>query len=217
MVVRGVIGGVAALLVVGTTALVVWHRRRQSHKRTQVHTPASVGSSSFLREATDQSMQGTVTPFGPTGLGPIEAEPLMAAGLVYRPSSLAPLALQPGVSFPVGMSSKELARLRSNGLRSQPMDERPSDPPPTAIAVRDVEAEVATLVRTPTGEMPADAPGDAATAATSHLLTGTPPEALRLRLEDNLSRHELHEIRQLLVERFEPPPSYASHPSASNI
>ena len=97
------------------------------------------------------------------------------------------------------------------------MDGQPSDPPSTAIAVMDVEAEVETPVRAPTGEILAGASLGAAAAVTSHLPTGTPPEAPGLRLEDNLSRHELHEIRQLLVERFEPPPSYASRPSASNI
>ena len=216
MIVRVIIGGVAALLAIGTTALVVWHRRRQSHKRTQGQTPAGVASS-FLREATDQGTQGTVTPFNPTELGSTETEPLMAAGLVHRPSSLAPLPLQPGASFPVGLSSKELARLRSNGLRSQSMDGRPSDPPSTAIAVRDVEAEVVTLVRTPTGDMLTDASGDAAAAATSHLPTGTPPEALRLRLEENLSMHEIYEILQLPAERSEsPPPSYVSRSWAPN-
>ena len=92
------------------------------------------------------------------------------------------------------------------------MDGRPSDPPSTAIAVRDVEAEVVTLVRTPTGETSADAFRGAAAVATSHLPTGPPPEALGLRLEDNFSRHEMQEIRELLVERSEAPPSYASRP-----
>ncbi len=71
----GVIGGVAALLAIGVIALVVvWRRWRQSHGRT------SVGSS-FLREATDQGTQVTLSPFT-TGLAPTEAVPL-AAGLVH--------------------------------------------------------------------------------------------------------------------------------------
>ena len=215
MVVRGIIGGVAALLAIGATVLVVWHRR--SHKRKQGRTLANV-ESSCLREATDQGTQGTLSPFNPTGLGPTEAEPLMVAGLVHRPSSLAPLEMQRGASFPVGLSGKELAQLRSNGFHSQAVDGQLSDPPSTAIAVGNVGAEVVTLVRTSTGETPADAFGDAAAAVTpspSQLPTGTPPEALRLRLRDNFSRHE---IRQLPVERSEsPPPSYDSRPWAPNI
>jgi hypothetical protein len=179
----GVIGGVAALLAIGTIALPVWYRRRQSHRRTS----PSVGSS-FLRDATDQSTYVAVTPFGQTGLALTEAAPL-AAGLVHRPSSPEDVALplRRVASFPVGLSDKELARLRSNGLRSQPMDGRPSSPPLTATDGSDAFE------------------GAAAVATASS-------EAQRLRLESNFLRHE---IQQLPVERSESPPSYASRSWAS--
>ncbi|KAH9044229.1 hypothetical protein EDB84DRAFT_1470134 [Lactarius hengduanensis] len=129
MTVGGVIGGVAAVLAIGTIALVAWHQRRQSHGHFVGHTCAG---SSFLREVTDQGTQVTVSPFI-TGLALTEAAPL-AAGLVHRPSFLkdSPLPLRRVVSFPVGLSSKELAQLRLNGSRSQPVDGRPSSPHLTA-------------------------------------------------------------------------------------
>ncbi|KAI9464566.1 hypothetical protein BJY52DRAFT_1414561 [Lactarius psammicola] len=128
-----VIGSVAALLGIGTTALVVWRQRRQSHRRT------SVGSS-FLREATNQGTQVKVSPFI-TSLALTEAASL-AAGLVHRPSSPvdSPLPLQRVASFPVGWSSKELAQLRLNGSRPQPMDERPSNIPLTTATGRGAAA-----------------------------------------------------------------------------
>ena len=146
MIAGGVIGGVTALLAIGTVALAVWHRRRQRHRRIS----PSVGSSS-LRDATDQGTQVTVTPFGQTGLALTEAE---------DPS----LPLRRGTSFPVGLSGKELARLRSNGLRSQPMDGRPSSPPLTATNGSDAFE------------------GAAATASS---------EAQSLRFESNFLRHDI--------------------------
>ena len=182
----GVIGGVAALLAIVTIALAIWHRRRRSHGRTDI-------GSSFLRGSTDQGTQVTVTPFSPTMLALTEAAPLTAGTqmdfqqqLPHRPSSLQDLLLplRRMESAPVGLSSKELARLRSHGLRSQPLDGPPPDLP---------------LADTISG----DALEGAAVATTSL------SEARRLRLETNFSRHE---IQQLLVERSESPPSYASRP-----
>ena len=95
-----------------------------------------------------------------------------------------PLRRMESVPVPVGLSSKELARLRSHGSRSQALDGPPPDPP---------------LANTIGG----DALEGAAVATTSL------SEARRLRLETNFSRHE---IQQLLVERSESPPSYASRP-----
>ena len=187
-VIGGVAGGVAALLAIGTIALAVWHRRRQSYGRTYF-------GSSFLRESTDQGTQVTVTPFNPTMLTPTEAPPLAAGTqmdfqqpLSDRPSSPEdlplPLRRMESVPVPVGLSGKELARLRSHGLRSQPMNERPPDPPLADTIGRDAL--------------------EGAAVATTSL-----SEARRLRLETSFSRHE---TQQLLVERSESPPSYASRP-----
>ena len=127
----GVIGGVAALLAIVTIALAIWHRRRQSHGRTDF-------GSSFLRESTDPGTQVTVTPFSPIMLTLTEATPLAAGTqidfqqrLSHRPSSPEDLLLplRRVQSVPVGLSSKELARLRSHGLRSQPLDGAPPDLP----------------------------------------------------------------------------------------
>ena len=185
-VVGGVIGGVTALLAIVTIALAVWHRR-QSHKRTS----PSIGSSSF-RDATDQGTQVTMTPFSLTGLAPTEAAPL-AAGLVHRPSSAGDpsLPLRQEAPFPVGLSDKELARLRSNGLRSQAMDRRPPSPRSTIT--------------------------DGGDASEGAVAAATGSSGLQqLRLESNYLRVG-PDIQQLLVERSESPPSYASRPLASNI
>jgi hypothetical protein len=190
----GVAGGVAALLAFGTIALVVRHRRRQ------IHGHSDVGSS--FRESANQGTHVTVTPFNPTMLTPTEATPLAAETqmdfpqrLLSRPFSPggSPLSLRRMVSVPIGLSGKELARLRSSRLRSQSMDGRPSDSPLTVTIDR-------------------DALEGAAASPTS------PSEARGPQLENNISRQEMHEIPQLPVERSEsPPPSYVSRPQGSNM
>ncbi len=182
------LGGVAAFLVILAVALVVWRRRRQSHRHTIVR-PSSLG------EVMSQGTQATVTrtPFNSTGLILTETAPLDAGPpsqtdlqqrLVHRLSSSEDLPL-PLVSVPVGLSSKELARLRSlaNGSRSQPMDGRPSNPPSAVTATTD-----------------RDALGGAAAAATSS------SEARILRSEVNVLRDEI----RLHAEISESPPSYSS-------
>ncbi|KAH9066369.1 hypothetical protein EDB87DRAFT_713658 [Lactarius vividus] len=191
VVTRSVIGGVAALLAIGTIALVVWHRRRRSHRRT------SVGPS-FLSEAVSQGAQVTVTPFDPTGPTLTEVTPLVPIPrtnsqqlLDYRPSSpddsLPPLRRASVIPVPVGLSSKELAQLRSlanAGSRPQ-LTEGPPHPP---------------LIATTDGDGPDGLRGPAGATTSSS-------EAQRLRLENNFLRHE---IEQLHAERSELPPSYAS-------
>jgi hypothetical protein len=179
-------------------ALVVRHRRRQNHGRTDV-------GSSLLRESTNQDTQVTVTPFNPTMLTPTEAGPLAAGTqmdfpqrLISRPFSpgASPLSLRRMVSVPIGLSGKELARLRSSRLRSQSMVGQASHPPLTVTIGR-------------------DALGGAEASPTSS------SEARRPRSENDISRQELHEIQQpvqLPVERSEsPPPSYVSRPQGSNM
>ncbi|KAI9448902.1 hypothetical protein BJY52DRAFT_1309780 [Lactarius psammicola] len=185
--IRGVLGGVAALLVILVITLVVWRRRRRSHRCT------SVGPSS-LEEITSQGTQVMVTPFNPTGSTITEVAPLDAGPQTdsqkrfFHLSSSSedlPLPLGRVASVPVGLSSKELARLRSMtiGSRSQPMDGLPSNPSLTATTDR-------------------VALGGAAAAATS-----SSSEARMLRSEVNVLRHEIHRLQE---EIFESPPSYAS-------
>ncbi|KAH9020438.1 hypothetical protein EDB85DRAFT_520999 [Lactarius pseudohatsudake] len=183
VVTKGVIGGFAAVLVIGVIALVVWRQRRRGYRRTSAEP-------SFPSEVVSAV---TVTPFDPTRSITTEMA-LHLAGpqtdsqqlLSHRPSSRddSPLPLGRAVTIPVGLSDKELARLRSlaNGPHSQPTDGQPSNPLLT--------------VTTDRGEL-----GGVAGAATS------PSEAQRLQLENNFLRHE---IQQLRVERSESPPSYAS-------
>ncbi|KAI9447112.1 hypothetical protein BJY52DRAFT_375069 [Lactarius psammicola] len=135
----GVTSGIATLLAIGTIALVVWRRRSrrgqsQSHESVRYVSPGGV---------IDLRPQGTVTPFNRMGPTLAEAAPLHAGPqaeqqqwLVYGPSSLEgpPLPSSRVLSVPVGLSSKELAQLRS---RSQPTNGGFSpDPPPTATTDR---------------------------------------------------------------------------------
>ncbi|KAI9459512.1 hypothetical protein BJY52DRAFT_372907 [Lactarius psammicola] len=183
--IRGVLGGVAALLVIVAAALVVWRRRRQSYRYTSV-APSSLG------EVMSQGTQVTVTPFNPTGSTLTEIAPLDAGPQTNSQQRLAhrspssedpPLPLRRVMSVPVGLSSKELARLRSlaNGSPSQSMDERTSNPPLTATIDR-------------------GAPGGAAAAATSS-------SEARILSEVNGLRNE---IQRLHAEISGSPPSYAS-------
>ena len=196
VVTRGVIGGAVALLAVGTVALVAWHRRRQSHGDGRT----SPGSS-FLGATTNPDTQFAVAPFNPTMLTPTEAAPLVAGTqmnfhqrLFSRPfpQGDSPPSLRSTESVPVNLSGKELARLRSNRLRSQPMVGRASYPPLSVAIGRDALE------------------GAAASPASSS-------EARRPRSENNISMHEIHEIQELPVERSEPPPSYVSRPQDPNM
>jgi hypothetical protein len=188
----GVAGGVAALLAFGTIVLVVRHRRRQIHGHTEV------GSS--FRESTNQGTQVTVTPFNPTVLIPTETAPLAARAQMDFPQQLFSRPFSPGnsalslrrMSVPVGLSGKELARLRSSRLRSQSMVGRASYPPLTVTIGRDALA-------------------GAAASPTS------PSEAQGPQLENNISRQEMHEVQQLPMERSESPPSYVSRAQGSNM
>ncbi|KAH9021482.1 hypothetical protein EDB84DRAFT_530283 [Lactarius hengduanensis] len=176
--IRGVLSGVAAFLVIVAVALVVWRRRRQSHRRTSL-------VSSSVEEVMSQGTQVTITPFNLPGSTFTEVAPLDTGPQTDLPEQLvrrSPL-LRAGVSVPVGLSSKELARLRSlaNESRSQPVDGQPSNSPLITTADR-------------------DAGGGAAGAATS-------PSETRILSEVNVLRDE---IQRLHAEISEPPPSYAS-------
>ncbi|KAH9026504.1 hypothetical protein EDB85DRAFT_2291888 [Lactarius pseudohatsudake] len=183
--IRGVLIGVAALLVIAAIALVVWRRRRQSHRRI------SVVPSSF--EVMSQGTQVTVTPFNPTGSTLTEVAPLDAGPqrdsqrFALRPSSSEDPLLRRVVTVPVGLSSKELAQLRSlaNRPRSRPIDDQLSNSPLTARTDR-------------------DALGGAAAAVTSS------PEVQILRSEVNVLRDEIQRLHTETRIVSESPPSYAS-------
>ncbi|KAI9440205.1 hypothetical protein BJY52DRAFT_524154 [Lactarius psammicola] len=180
-VVGGVIGGVAVLFAIGAIALVEWRRPKQSHRRASVR--------SLLRQS-HRRTSVTVTPYSPTESELTEAVPLEAGPqtdwqqrLAHRP--FFPEDSPPStrvVSIPVGLSSKELAQLRSNGLRSPSTDGRPSGP---SLA----------------GTIDRGALGSAAAEATSSF------EAQRLRSEVDFL---MHEIQQLRAERSDAPPTYVS-------
>ena len=172
----GIAGGIAALiLLVGTIALV---RRRR--------IPSSIRKSagSSFTGTIEASPQMTVTPFNSTltGAAPLEV------GSQFRTTSEgpsptsepSPLPMQSAVPVPVGLSSKELARLRSTAMLS----------PPT-------HAQLSS-----SGSQPTDLP--TIIAAEGVTLTPT-PETQRLQTEMESLRREMQELR---AERFEAPPSY---------
>ncbi|KAH9033416.1 hypothetical protein EDB85DRAFT_2145013 [Lactarius pseudohatsudake] len=189
----GIIGGVAAvILAIGTIAF-VWCRRRQHRLRKTVgpsFSNALMGAGADVAEA----------PFNPTltGTSPLDAgsqqqprsDPvgMPTVPLNHRPSSSGPL-LQSSpytLPIPVGLSSKELARLRSRAVHVQltPAESASSDsrpaPPPTVTA-RQGEA-------TP------------------------PPEDRALQSEVEYLRREVQRLRaqEARAERFEAPPSYGA-------
>jgi len=94
------------------------------------------------------------------------------------------------VSIPVGLTSKELAHLRSlaNGPRPESTD---IQPPPDSSSASTVDGDALVPV---------------AAEATTPL-----PEAQILRSEFNLLRNE---VQQLLAERSEAPPTYFSGEAA---
>ncbi|KAH9040318.1 hypothetical protein EDB83DRAFT_1652891 [Lactarius deliciosus] len=182
--IRGVLSGVAAFLVIVAVALVVWHRRRQNHRRTFL-------VSSSVEEVMSQGTRVTITPFNLPGSTLTEVAPPdtgpqtdLPEQLVHRSSSLedSPPLLRTVVSVPVGLSSKELARLRSlaNESRSLPVDRQPSNTPLTTTIDRDV---------------PEGAAGAATSSSEVRILSGA---------------NVLWDETRLHAEISEPPPSYAS-------
>ena len=131
-----VIGG-AVLLAIGA-ALVARRRRRRRHRRKSIE-------SSFERDVIDEpGLPMTVTPFNPTLIGEAELESGSQINLQQRwtepvePESVplvhastpsdSPVPSSRLVPFPIGLSSKELARLRNDSSRSQSTDALSSDP-----------------------------------------------------------------------------------------
>ncbi|KAI9434462.1 hypothetical protein H4582DRAFT_779046 [Lactarius indigo] len=164
----GVIGGLTVMLAIAFVKRRQW---KQNHRTT------SITVMSYADSSTESALIAAV----PVDVGPqIDRQQQLAHGPFFWEYSLNPLP--PVVSTPVGLSCKELARLRSNGLRSQPTDRGPPDL--SLIATTDEGA--------PDG-LPAVATGSS--------------EARRLRSEVEILRHE---VLQLRAERSEVPPTYAS-------
>ncbi|KAI9433016.1 hypothetical protein H4582DRAFT_2188438 [Lactarius indigo] len=175
----GVAGGVAGMiLVVGAIAL-LRQRRRQDTSEKSVRT-------SFSGTFMDAGPHMTVTPFIPTlaETVPLEAESQFGTPS-HRPSSTSGSPLPPLQSMapiPVGLTSKELARLRSTAMRSPP----------------DGHARTSS-----SGSQPAY-PSTISTTEQSTTVTPT-LETRRLQSEVDSLRREMQELR---AERFEAPPSY---------
>ncbi|KAH9021641.1 hypothetical protein EDB84DRAFT_1580790 [Lactarius hengduanensis] len=174
----GVTGGVVALILVVGAIAFVRRRRRQDNFH----------GSSFSGAAMEAGSQMRVTPFAPTLAGVALLETGSQSGTTsdgLTPSSEPLLPLPQSVApAPVGLSSKELARLRSTAMRS----------PPTHTG------------SSPSGSQPSNPPTTISTAERSS--TTTPPlETRRLQTEMETLRREVEELR---AERFEAPPSYGT-------
>ncbi|KAH9000738.1 hypothetical protein EDB86DRAFT_2906103 [Lactarius hatsudake] len=185
-IVGGIAGGVVALILVVGTIVFVRRRRGQYDFRKSTGT-------SFSGAAMEAGPQMTVTPFSPT----LAAAASLEAGYQSESTSFASepppppppppppsqrAALAP---VPVGLTDKELARLRSAAIRS----------PPTS------HARTSSSGSQPTVTYPS-------TIGTSEGSTSIPtPETRRLQSEVEFLRREMQELR---AERFEAPPSYGT-------
>ncbi|KAH9171796.1 hypothetical protein EDB89DRAFT_2096462 [Lactarius sanguifluus] len=174
----GVAGGVVALILVVGAIAFVRRRRRQDNFRGSLVSDTAM----------EAGLQTKVTPFAPTlaGVALLEAGSQSGTAIDGLTSSSEPLLpLSHSVTpVPVGMSSKELARLRSMAIRSQPTHTWSS----------------------PSGSQPSNPPTTISTAERSSTAT-PPPETRRLQTEMESLRREVQELR---AERFEAPPSYGA-------
>ena len=132
--ITGIAIGGAALLAIGVIALVTRRLRRRRHRRK------SIGST-FETVIMEPDWPMMVTPFNPTlneAAGPeagsqanlqqrrFESVEPETVPLVH--ASTSPVPSPRVVPVPVGLSSKELAQLRQDNLRSQSSAVRSSDP-----------------------------------------------------------------------------------------
>ncbi|KAH8977681.1 hypothetical protein EDB92DRAFT_1951988 [Lactarius akahatsu] len=189
----GTIGGVATvILVIGTIAF-VWRRRRQHRMRKTVgpsFSNALVGADADVAEA----------PFNPplTGTSPLDAgsqqhprsDPvgMPIVPLNPGPSSSGPLLQSSPCTLliPVGLSSKELAQLRSRAVHVQlnPAESASSDSQPAPLPIVTARQSEAT----------------------------PPPEDRALQSEVEHLRREVQQLRaqEARAEIFEAPPSYGA-------
>ena len=163
--IAGLSAGGAALLAIGIITLVVRRRRRRSRRAK------SIRSSSDADVIDPDWPMGVVTPFDPTLDEVAEPETGSQENLLQQRwtqpvdpetvplvhASTSPLPSPPVVPVPVGLTSKELARLRRDNLLSQSTGAQPSDPPLPATTelgvatssseARRLQSEVETLRR----------------------------------------------------------------------
>ena len=136
-------GAVGGVLAIGAITLVVRRRRRRSRRRRSL----------FKRDVVDSGLPVTVTPLKPTPTGAAEPETAPQTNwqqprteavepeIVPLVHALTPLDLPMPSSFPVGLSGKELARLRAESSHS-PLtspDALPSGPLLTATTERNAD------------------------------------------------------------------------------
>jgi len=177
----GIAGGVAALILVGGAIAFVRRKRRQDE------FDKSTGAS-FSGLAIEPRSQMAVTRFNPAlaGVAPLETgSPLWTTSDGPFSTSTSEPTLSPTQTAPpVGLTGKELARLRSE---STPMFS------PHSHARSSSNVSQPTL--TPT-------------ASTADRSMVTPaPETRRLQTEVESLRREMQQLR-VRAERFEAPPSY---------
>ncbi len=217
--IAGVIaGGVAALILVAGTIAFVRRRRRQDGFRK------SAGSS-FSSAAMEAGSQMTVMPFNPTlaVAAPLEAGSRSRTASDGRSSTSGP-SLPPSQSVapvPVGLTSKELAQLRSAAMRSppttHPWSSSSGSPPSQSVAPVPVGLTGKELARLRSAALRSPPTTHARTSSseshppiisTAEGSTSTPaPETRRLQSEVESLRREMQELR---AERFEAPPSYGA-------
>ncbi|KAF8273701.1 hypothetical protein EI94DRAFT_1715629 [Lactarius quietus] len=172
----GVVGGVAALiLVAGSIAFMRRRQRQGDHCK-------SVGSY-FPGTGTDNGPNApiAVTPFNATPAAPLEAGTTNDGLFSTSEPMLSPS--QGTVPVPVGLTGKELARLRSEcvPLLSPPSHAQSSPSMPQPMHLPTISATDQTMV------------------------TPTPDTSQRLQTEVESLRREMQQLR---AERFELPPSY---------
>jgi hypothetical protein len=187
----GIAGGVAALILLVGTIAFVRRRRRQDD-------PRKLEGESFSGTAIDQM---AVTPFNPARARttPVETgSPAWTTSDGLFSSSEPTLSpSQIAAPTPVGLTDKELARLRSTPTLSPLSHAPPSHAPPS---------------HAPPSHAPSSSSGSQPTSrrtvSTTDQATVTPtPETRRLQTEVESLRREMQQLR-VRAERFEAPPSY---------
>jgi len=189
VVARAVISTIAALVLLAAVILVfIWYRRRHNIRRSSVFSSGAMETVSGVEVTPFVSSRPEITHGDPmTGTGwqqPQSGLPATVATDADAYSSSSGLHSQSPTSVPVGLSAKELARMRAENLRSRP-----------AIG---------------TIPVPSQSPSSPAMATEQRESSTSPPLFRTLQSQvDRLWR----EMRQLRAERSgsEAPPSYAEH------